>query len=597
MTPQGWITLAIILVAAIILISEKLRPDLTALFVVLALSLTGVITTEQALSGFSQAAVITILSIFILTHGLERTGVTRWIGRQMLRLAGDSERRLIATLAITSALLASFMNNIAAAAVLLPTAMGVARQTNIRPSRLLMPLAFGSMLGGTTTLLATANIIVSTTLDQAGLAPFGVFEFLPIGIPMVLCGTWLMYWLAPKLLPDRDVAGEIMRMRRLQHELAQVYHLREGTAEVVVKQGSAMAGKSLHQAGWGEEFGLSVLGISHKDHVRLAPGRDAFVEPGDILLLDQTPTPEQLERCGLRLTFEADLLSSLSTDAIPLAEVILAPRSHLEGRTLKEIHFRERYGLQVIALWRQGIVLQKDIADIPLRFGDAMLVQGLRERLHLLRMDPEFLVLEEEIEEPLGLKALLASGILIASIALAALQILPIAIAVLAGAALMVLTGCLSMDQAYRAVEWRAIFLIAGMIPLSIALDTTGTAAVLGSGLYQLTGGLMPLVTGGLLVTVAAGLSLFLSSQTAAVIMAPVAIAAAAPLGVDPRALAMAVAIGCALSFTSPVGHPSNLLVMGPGGYTFRDYLRLGIPLTLIAILVALLGLHWVWGL
>jgi di/tricarboxylate transporter len=299
----------------------------------------------------------------------------------------------------------------------------------------------------------------------------------------------------------------------------------------------------------------------------------------------------------LRLTFESDLLSSLSTEAIPLAEVILAPRSEMEGRTPKEIHFRERYGLQVIALWRQGIVLQHDVADIPLRFGDAMLLQGPREKLRLLSTDPNFLVLEEEAEALLGPKAPLATGILVTSIALAAMQILPIAIAVLTGAALMVLSGCLTMDQAYRAIEWRAIFLIAGMIPLSIALDTTGTAAVLGSGLHRLTGGLMPLAIGGLMVVLATGLSLFLSSQTAAVIMAPIAIAAAAPINADPRALAMAVAIGCALPFTSPVGHPSNLLVMGPGGYNFRDYLRLGIPLTLVSILVALLGLHWIWGL
>jgi di/tricarboxylate transporter len=597
MTPEGWITLATIFVAAILLVTERLRPDLTALFVVLTLTISGVITTEQALSGFSQAAVITILSIFILTYGLERTGATRFASKQFLRLAGKSEKRLVAVLTITSAGLSVFMNTIAAAAVLLPITMGISRQLQIRPSRLLMPLAFGALLGGTTTLLTTANIIVSGTLSQAGLEPFGLFEFFPVGFPLVISGTLLMLWLAPKLLPARDTAGEIIRMNRLRKELAQAYNLQEGTCEVTIQSGSPLAGQTLSQAGWGQELGLTVLGISHQGRFHTAPDRDTEVLEGDVVLLEGNPSPEQLQRYGLALSSETDLLRNLASEEVPLIEVTLAPRSDLVGRTLREIRFRERYGLQAIALWREGQILQLDVADRRLRFGDAILLQGHRTQVELLRMESNFLILEEEAESRPGLPALLATGILFASLALIATRVLPVSIATLGGAALMVLTGCLTMDDAYRAVEWKAIFLIAGMLPLSIALESTGTADILAQGLYHLTGGLVPLVTATILLLLAIAISLFLGGQTAAIVVAPVAIAAAAPIGADPRGLAMAVAIGCSLAFISPLGHPANLLVMGPGGYKFRDYIRLGLPLTLLVVVVALAGLHWIWRL
>jgi len=284
MTPAGWITIATIGFAALCLTSGWIRPDLTALIVVVILGLTAVITPEQALSGFSAAAVITVLSIFILTAGLEQTGVTRWIGLRMLKLTGSSESKILAALALTSAVLSLFMNTIAAAAVLLPAAMGIARQTGLRPSRLLMPVAFGSLLGGSATLLTTANIIVSTTLAQAGLQPFGLFDFLPIGIPLALTGIGVMLLLAPRLLPARDLPGSMAHMRRLRQELADVYHLREGTSQVHVQRGSAVAGMTLSQAGWGHELGLTVLGIVHDGHLHLAPDRDTEVAEGDIVL-------------------------------------------------------------------------------------------------------------------------------------------------------------------------------------------------------------------------------------------------------------------------------------------------------------------------
>lgn len=597
MTPDGWITIAIIAVAAVLLVTERLRPDLVALLVLLALGLTEVVTPEEAFSGFSRSAVITILSLFILTHGLEKTGVTRWISLRLLRLAGSSRTRLVAIIMLTAAGLSVVMNTIAAAAVLLPITMSIARHSGHRPARLLMPLAFGALLGGTATLLTTANIIVSTTLAQNAVRPFGFLDFAPIGLPLTLVGTVLVVVLAPRILPARDVAGEVARMSRLRTELAQVYHLREGTCEVVIEPGSAMAAQTLDKGGWGHDLGLTVLAIAHQGRLRLAPDRNAEVREGDILLLEGAPTPEQMRRYGLRLTRTPDLEGALASYQVPIAEVTLAPRSDLEGRTLRNIHFRERYGLQVLAIWRQGLVIQHDVADVALRFGDAMLVQGPRERVDLLRYETDFLLLEEAGDGRPGRKGAVAAAILIASLGLAATGVLPIPVASLGGAALMVVAGCLSMDDAYHAVDWRTIFLVAGMLPLSIALERTGTSAVVGRMLVEAGGGLGPLATASLLLLITIGLSILLGGQTVAVILAPVAIAAARSIGADPRGMAMAVALGCSLGFLSPLAHPASMLVMGPGGYTTRDFFRLGAPLTAVSVLLSIAGLHWIWGL
>jgi di/tricarboxylate transporter len=597
MTPAGWITLATIVFAALLLVSERLRPDLIALLVLLTLTLTRVVTPEEAFSGFSRSAVISILALFILTHGLEKTGVTRWLSVRLLRLAGPSETRLVVIVMLTAAGLSAFMNTIAAAAVLLPITMGIARHSGIRPSRLLMPLAFGALLGGTATLLTTANLLVSTTLAQAGKLPFGLFDFAPVGLPLVAAGTLVVVWLSPRLLPARDVAGEVARMRRLETELTQVYHLREGTSEVSIQPGSCMGGRTLHEGGWGHALGLTVLGILHQGRLRLAPDRDSIVTEGDILLLEGTPTREMIEQYGLRLTSKADLASALSSHDVPIVEVTLAPRSALEGQTLRQTHFRERYGLQAVAIWRQGLVVQQDVADVALQFGDAMLLQGPRDRLELLKLDPEFLVLEEAAIGRIERRGVLAVAILALSLALFTAGILPIAVSTMAGATLMVLTGCIRMEDVYRAVEWRTIFLVAGMLPLSIALESTGTGALIGEGLFRLTGGWGALGTAAALLVGTVFLSLFLGGQTVAVVVAPVAIAAAESASADPRAMAMAVAIGCSLAFVSPFGHPATMLVMGPGSYTLRDFVRLGTPVTLVSLAVTLAGLHWIWGL
>ncbi len=597
MSFAGWITLGTIAVAAVLLVTEWLRPDLTALLVMIVLSVTGVISPDEALSGFGQAAVITILSMFILTAGLEQTGVTRGIGRFLLRITGNSERKLIAAFTSGAALLSLFMNTIASAAMLLPAAMGIARQAKIRPSRLLMPLAFGALLGGTATLLTTANIVTSATLSHAGIEPYTLLDFLPVGLPLAIFGVLLMLILAPRMLPERDMAGSIARMRRLQAELAQLYQLRESTSEIIVNPGSAMAGRSLRQADWEKDLGLTVLGITHLGRLQLAVNGDTEVAEGDVLIVKGKPDPDRLRDFGLRAHAEGEISEALASQDVPLVEVVIPPRSAWEGSTLRDIHLRERYQIQALAVWREGEIVMEDLGDLPLRVGDAALLQGPSEKFSSLHRDPNVLILAEETEGQPSVRAPLAVAILLGSLSLAAIGVLPIAIATLTGAVLMVLTGCINMESAYRAVDWKTIILVAGMLSLSVALQSTGTAALLGQVLVNLTGPLGSLGTAGLLLLASIALSLLLGGQAGAVIMAPIAIAAGTVVGADPRAMAMAVAIGCSLAFLTPLGHPANLLVMGPGGYKFRDFVRLGAPLTLLSILVALAGLHWFWGL
>jgi di/tricarboxylate transporter len=596
MEPAGWVTLALVGVAAVLLVTERLRPDLTALLILIILSLTGIVTPEQAFAGFSQSAVITILAIFILTFALEQTGVTHWVGMRLLRGLGASEARLATALMLTAAALSLVMNSIAAAAVLLPSAVAIARHTGRRPSRLLMPLSFGALIGGTATLLTTANILVSTTLARASLQPFGLFDFLPTGLLIVAGGAIVTALLGPRLLPSRDIAGEVARMRRLQTELAQVYHLGEGLTALTVRAGSVLAGQTLRQGAWGQRLGLTVLGIAHQGHVALAPNGDTTIREGDTVLVEGTPTEAMLAEYGLKVSPAGEQLQPTSEDVL-LVEVILAPRSDFEARTLKQIHFREKFGMQVLAVWRQGQIVQQTVADTPLRFGDAMLMQGSREKVDVLRSDPNLIILEEQGSRRVGRKGYLAAGILVFSLGLAATGVLPIALATLTGAALVVLAGCIRMDEAYRAIEWRTVFLIACMIPLGVAMLDTGAASFLAATVHSLTGGLGPLATAAALLVLTITLSLFLGGQTTAVVVAPVAIEAAGLVHADPRGMAMAVAIGCSLVFLSPLGHPANLLVMAPGGYRPRDYLRLGLPVTLTTFVLALVGLHWIWGL
>lgn len=596
MTPQILLILALVAVAGYLLISEKLRPDLIALLLLVVLGLTGLVSPRELFSGFSRSAVITILALFIITDGLERTGVTRFLGHHLGRVAGENEARAVLVVMVATALLSLVMNTIAAAAVLLPAVIGITRQTQLRPSKLLMPLAFASLLGGMATLFTTANILVSAALVDQGLKPYGVFDFIPVGLPMAVAGIIFMALAGRRMLPNRGLGGQD-GASRLTGDLSAVYGLKETVSAAYVKPGSSMAGLSLAEGGWGEHLSLNIVGISRGGVVHLAPPKDEEVLEGDVVLFTGYTDQEELSRYGLVFTQDPAWQGQFASDQVSLVEVALAPRSSLAGKTLREIDFRDKYELTLLAIWREGYTIRDGLADIPLHFGDALLMQGRRSKTKLLRSDPAFLVLEEDtrgLESPR--RAALAVGLTLAAVTLPALNWLPIAEAAFAAAALMILFNCLSMDEAYASIEWKAIFLIAGMLPLGLAMTDTGTAALIGNGMVQLLGRLGPLAVAGGVFLLTMLLTQVMGGQVTAVVLAPIAIAAAQRVGADPRGIAMAVAMGCSTAFLSPLGHATNMLVMGPGGYTFKDYSRVGLPMTALMFGVMLVSLAVFWN-
>lgn len=588
------LVLTLILLASVVLISDKLRPDLVALLLLVTLGLTGLVEAKDLFSGFSRSAVITIMALFILTAGLERTGATRILGNHLGRLAGRSEPRVVFVIMVAGAALSLVMNNIAAAAVLLPIVIGITRQTGLRPSRLLMPLAFGTLLGGMATLFTTANILVSAALAEHGYRPYGVLEFLPMGLPIAAVGIPFMAVIGRRLLPFHGLGGE----QRSNRDLSETYGLKATVNAIQVKPGSAMAGLSLAEGSWGEKLGLNVVGITRRGNLKLAPARNEEVLEGDVILFTGYTDESELQPFGLALTHESNWQGQFTSEQVSLVEVALSPHATFIGKTLREINFREKHELTVLAIWREGHTIREGLADIPLRFGDALLLQGRRAKIELLRLAPEFLVLEEdvgEIESPR--KAVIAVTLTTAAVLLPALNVLPIAESTFAAACLMILFNCLSMDEAYAAIEWKAIFLIAGMLPLGLAMTNTGAATFVGDVVVETLGRFGPLTIAAGLYLLTTALTQVIGGQVTPVVLAPIAIAAAQGIGVDPRGVAMAVALGASTAFLSPVSHSVNLLVMGPGGYKFTDYARVGWWLTMAIFGVLLVVLKVVWRL
>jgi di/tricarboxylate transporter len=598
------LTFVILAAAVVLFLSDRVRADLVALLVVVTLGVSGVLTSQEAFSGFSRSAVITIFAIFILAAGLERTGVTQRVGDLLLRAGRGSEGRLVVIVMLAGAGLSLFMNNIAAASVLLPAVSGASRRAGTNPARLLMPLAFATLLGGMATLLTTTNIVVNSLLRDRGLAGFGLFGFAPLGFPIVVAGIAYMALWGRRMLPARS-PGEIQEHAdRQEADLAEVYHLGETLFRAGVPAGSPLAGQTLAGARLRETLGVDVLAIEHDGRVRRAPPPDSPIEEEDILLLNGDPA-------GIEAGGALEVLPGgqwrerdLESRSVVVLEAVLAPRSTLIGQTFRSSHFRDRYGMTVLAVWRAGRSIRTGLSDLDLQFGDGLLLQGPRSRLKVLRDEPDLIVLDkgengesESVAPTSRRKALLAVAVMLVTMILAATDVLPVGEVMLGGALVMVMIGVLSMDDAYRAVEWKTVFLVAGMLPMGIAMTKTGAATLLTHGLIAVLGGAgkVGLLAG--LVALAILLTQVMHGAAVAAVLAPVAIQTAEQAGANPRAMAMGVALATSMAFLTPLGHPVNALVMGPGGYRFRDYFKIGLPLVLLIFAMIVAFVPVIWGL
>lgn len=778
------LVLAILALATVLLVTEWVAMEVTALLVLGAVTVTGLVTPREAVAGFSNPAVVTIWAVYFLSGGLSRTGVASRLGRHVLRLAGRSETRIVGVVMLSAGVLSAFMNNIAVVALLLPVVMDIARRTGQPPSRLLMPLALGSLLGGLTTLLGTAtNLLVSELMhDQAGV-PFRLFDFTPVGMSVMLAGVAFVVFIGRRLLPRRDISdasaatpaasllaqyqlGErLFRLRvpaespvadktlgeiQINHVLdVQVVGIRRSAsselapgprtalrvgdvllvrgrqerlqelagwrlladddqtpvlevllaesfelAEIQVADNTDLAGKSVRQIGFHERFGATLLGLrrgsitvesrlteevlqpgdtllvhgprpaihklSRDPQFRKAPGAsaeklvadynlvqrllvlrlpsdsnlagqdllsaglgdttelrilaalrsDGVVLPcgpglklaeGDRLLALGTRPQLELVRALAALMFDStppDVDAALETEQAGLLEAVLAPRSALAGKRVREAQLRERFGVSLLALWRGGRSYRSQLRAMDLRHGDALLLYGPRERLQALGREPDFVVLTEAAQElPRARKAPLALAILGAVILAALLGWLPIYIAAVLGAAMMVATGCLRMDEAYRFIEWKAVFLTAGLLPLGLAANNSGAALWLGENLAGWTAPLGPVGILAALMGVTFAASAVLPPTAVVVMLAPVVMHMAAQLQLSPRALMMGMAVAAASTFINPLGRAASLMVMGPGGYRYVDYVKVGLPLTLVVWLVTVGVLPLVWPL
>jgi di/tricarboxylate transporter len=601
MNQQLVITFTILLVAMVLFLSDRVRPDLVAILVAISLGVTTVLTPQETFSGFSRSAIFTLMGIFIMAEGLRCTGVTEQIGNLLLRLAGPREGRLVLVVTLAGALLSLFMNNIAAASVLLPAVFGAAHKSKISPSRLLMPLAFGTLLGGMATLFTSTNILVSSLLRDHGLPGFKIYDFAPLGFPIILVGTIYMVWIGRKWLPAQSPVQRLQAIQPSGEELAEIYRLDERLALARVIDHSALVGVPLNRSHLREQYNLNLIGIQKTGHM-LLPTPDLIFAAGDRLLV--AGRPEDFENPALQAILQILPASPeneqfIETERAALFEVVLSPRSNLIGQTLKAVLFREKYKMNVIAIWRAGKPIRTRLADLPLQFGDSLLLQGSPDRLPVLRTDPDLIILtgseSEAITRPS--KAWLALVVMFVTLALAAFSGPLIGEVVLAGAIVMVLLGILNMDQAYLAIEWKSIFLVAGMLPLGIAMGKTGAADLLAVNLSRILGQAGPYaLLGGLFILVIL-LTQVITGPVVAAILAPIGIAIAQQTGIDPQPMAMLVALGASMAFITPLGHPVNILVMGPAGYRFRHYLKIGLPLTILLFLVIMLLLPVVWPL
>ena len=586
------ITFLLLGTATILLVGNILRPDIVALLMMLALGLVGILTPQEAFSGFSRSAVVIMVSAFILAEGLRRAGVTERLGNYILRLFGNEETRLIFGVMTAGALLSLFMNNIAAASLLFPSLSGVARRSKISPSQLLMPLAFGTILGGMATLLTTTNVIVSGLLRDQRLPGFGLLDFLPVGLPLALAGITFMVLVGRRFLPKKSPAEQIRDEEEGGEILLSTYQLGDRLQRARVRPEGPLDGKAVQASGLRENYHLNVIAVQRGKTVLHLEAR-TVLRGNDILLLIARPEDSQPENLHELL----DILPPgewaqeyLSTPDLMLIETAVAPRSQLAGQTLQEIHFEQKFGARVLAIWRRGRSIRTRFSNLELEFGDGLLLQGTPKSLSLLRTEPGLILLAESFPTQSAKRhAWLTPLIMLVTLSLAVVFPNVIAEIMLAGAICMVLVRALSMDQAYQAIEWRSVFLVAGMLPLGVALQKTGGAAFLAEQIISLIGGSGQLALLAAFVILSVLLTQIINGATAASIIAPIAIATALKTGMNPRGLALGVAIASSMAFISPLGHAVNVMVMGAGGYTFKDYARVGLPLTILLIVLLLL--------
>lgn len=590
MTFEGYLVLAVLAAAVVLFVSDVLRSDLVALLVLGSLLGLGILTPAQGFTGFANPATVTVAAMFVLSAGLERTGAVARLGTLLAQVGRRSSRLALLTMMVGVAAASAFINNTAAVAILLPTVVMLARETRTSPSKLLIPLSFASLFGGVCTLIGTStNILVSSLASQHGDRPIGMFELTPFGLVLMVAGIAYMMTVGRRLLPDR----------RVSTDLTDEFDLSGYVADVRLLPGAPSVGSQLGSAPLVVDHDLDVLAVFRDDEVISLPGPAFVLHEGDLLRV--RCELDVLKRLEARRWVEVGPRRAWRDETIgggdaTLIEVVVAASSVLEGKTLEEIDFRNRYGGTVLAIRHHDRLVHSQLAETPLTGGDALLVEVPTERLPTVRASRELIVASER--GPLGRpsrRAVRALAVVAGVVALAAAGVVDISVAALGGALALVLLRCLTLEEAYRSLDARVIVLLGGILPLGIALESTGVAGVLASGLVDVVGPFGPTAVLCALYLLTSVLTSVMSNNATAVLLVPMAFGTAAAIGVDARPFLMAVAFGASASFMTPVGYQTNTLVYGPGAYRFVDYVRVGTPLNLLFWLLATLLIPVFW--
>lgn len=628
-----YITFAILAITIVFLIFGRLRSDLVALLSLIALILAGVLTVEQALSGFSNSTVLMVAALFVVAEGLSRTGVTAWLSQLLLKSAGKNHVRLLIILMAGAALLSAFISNTGTVATLLPAVAAAAWKIGAVPSMFLMPLAFAANTGGLITLTGTPpNIVVANTLSAAGFEPFGYFEYALVGVPLLFVAITFMVLLGRRLLPERRLTERPLELDESMSALAEDYVLQGDLYRLRVRYSSRLVGLTLEEAALGRDFNVAVLRIDPTPEIRVdgagwsersrqqvaqelgklqpegeqaMPKPDSMIRANDVLLVKggRRDIDELMLRFNVAIQPVLDETEQLSemllTHEVGLAEVLIAPRSAYIGRTIAQGQISAKYGIQILRIRRQDRPL--DPHNVRLAFGDALLVRGTWENIEILQNERRNFVvvgspdvLARQVVRLSG-RSVVAAAALLGMIALMVSGLVPTVTAALIAAGVMVLGGCLNMGQAYRAISWGSVVLIAAMIPLSIALQETGGGEFIASGLVRTlgSGGPMVLTAGIFLLTSA--FSQVMSNTATTILFAPIVLQAALDLNLSPYPLLMAVAISASTAFLTPIGTTTNMMVASPGGYRFTDFLKVGSFLVFLFLIVSLLLVPIFW--
>ena len=599
---QIGLVFVVALCAVILFATEKLSVDVVAIVIMSILLISGIITPEEGISGFSNKATVTVAAMFIISAALFKTGAVSYLGKITSDIFKRGYWLGLITVIVSVGFFSAFINNTPVVAIFIPILLGVAKEIKASPSRLLMPMSFASMFGGVCTLIGTStNILVSSIAEEAGaraesaalqnnLRAFDMFEFAPLGIILFLIGMFYMFVVGIRMIPERRAEGDLIESFRLQ----------EYITEIVLLDDAVSAGHAIKDSPLVRDVDVTIIEVHRGEEVYSVPSPDMILEAGDVLRvrcdLEKFNQIRQRQGVLLKPRFKwSD--EDVESEDTRLVEAVVALNSYFINKSLKELRFRENFGATVLALRHRGRLMREKLSETKLDAGDALLLEVKKERFNQLRQNPSFVIISEIEEERFRKSKLIPALLIVTSVILTAtLGIMPIVVAAIVGAILLVLAGCITMEEAYKAIEWRIIFLLAGVLTLGIALEKTGAAQLVSDTIVNSVGtwgGAVALISAFFLLT--SVLTGVMSNNATAALLAPIAIATASSIGANPRPFLVAVAVAASASFMTPVGYQTNTLIYGPGQYRFSDFLKVGTPLNIIIWIAATLLIPFFW--